>query len=82
VTVDDNQIVHRIGELAAEEQRLEEAHVGEGLSDEELARKRQLEVTLDQLWDVLRQRRAKRHAGQDPDTASERAPETVEGYLQ
>jgi uncharacterized protein YjaG (DUF416 family) len=78
----DSDIVRHIGELAAEEQRLEEAHVGEGLSDEELARKRELEVTLDQLWDVLRQRRAKRHAGQDPDTAAARPPDTVEGYLQ
>jgi len=80
--MDDKEIVQRIGELAAEEQRLEEAHVGQGLSEEELARKVDLEVTLDQLWDVLRQRRAKRHAGQDPDTASQRPPETVEGYLQ
>ena len=80
--MDDKEIVEQISQLAEEEQRLEEAHVGEGLSDEELARKRQLEVTLDQLWDVLRQRRAKRHAGQDPDTVTERAPETVEGYLQ
>ena len=38
--MDDKQIVERISELAAEEQRLEEAHVGEGLSDDELARKR------------------------------------------
>jgi hypothetical protein len=80
--MDDNEIVERIGELAAEEQRLEEAHVGEGLDETELARKRQLEVTLDQLWDVLRQRRAKRHAGQDPDAAQERPADTVEGYLQ
>ncbi len=80
--MDDNEIVHRITELAAEEQRLEEAHVGEGLSDEELARKRDLEVTLDRLWDMLRQRRAKRSAGQDPDTAVERPAGTVEGYLQ
>ena len=69
----------RISELAAEEQRLEEAHVGEGLSDEELARKRELEVTLDQLWDVLRQRRAKRNAGQDPDAASARPAEHGRG---
>ena len=39
-------------------------------------------MTLDQLWDTLRQRRAKRHAGQDPDAASERPASTVEGYLQ
>ncbi|HXZ61257.1 MAG TPA: DUF2630 family protein [Acidimicrobiales bacterium] len=80
--MEDQDIVERISALAAEEQRLEEAHVGQELSDEELARKRELEVTLDQLWDVLRQRRAKRHAGQDPDLASERSAETVEGYLQ
>ena len=80
--MDDKDITRRISELAAEEQRLEEAHVGEGLSDDELKRKRDLEVTLDQLWDTLRQRRAKRHAGQDPDAASERPASTVEGYLQ
>ena len=80
--MDDKEIVERISLLAAEEQRLEEAHVGEGLSDDELARKRELEVTLDQLWDMLRQRRAKRHAGQDPDAVQPRSPDTVEGYLQ
>jgi hypothetical protein len=80
--MDDRQIVERISELAAEEQRLEEAHVGEGLSDDELARKRALEVTLDQLWDTLRQRRAKRSAGQDPDGVQPRSTDTVEGYLQ
>ena len=67
--MDDKDIVDRINQLAAEEQQLEEAHVGEGLSENELKRKRDLEVTLDQLWDTLRQRRAKRHAGQDPDAA-------------
>jgi Protein of unknown function (DUF2630) len=80
--MDDKEIVERISLLAEEEQRLEEAHVGEGLSDDELVRKRQLEVTLDQLWDMLRQRRAKRHAGQDPDSVQPRSPDTVEGYLQ
>ena len=74
--MDDKEIVERISQLAEEEQRLEEAHVGEGLSDDELERKRQLEVTLDQLWDTLRQRRAKRHAGQDPDAAAARARPT------
>ena len=80
--MDDKEIVHRITELAAEEQRLEEAHVGEGLSEDELTRKRDLEVTLDELWDLLRQRRAKRAAGQDPDAATVRPAETVEKYLQ
>jgi len=80
--MDDQDIVDHINRLTAEEQQLEEAHVGEGLSEEERTRKRELEVTLDQLWDTLRQRRAKRNAGQDPDTASERPASTVEGYLQ
>jgi hypothetical protein len=80
--MDDQEIVAQIGELAAEEQRLEEAHVGEGLTDDERARKRELEITLDRLWDMLRQRRAKRQAGQDPDDAHERSAGTVEGYLQ
>jgi Protein of unknown function (DUF2630) len=80
--VDDQDIVERITQLAAEEQQLEEAHVGEGLSADELKRKHELEISLDKLWDVLRQRRAKRHAGQDPDGASERTTGTVEGYLQ
>ena len=80
--MDDKEIVQRISELAAEEQELEEAHVGEGLSDDELKRKRDLEVTLDEMWDLLRQRRAKRSAGQDPDVAQQRSADTVEGYLQ
>ena len=80
--MDDKDIVDRINQLAAEEQQLEEAHVGEGLSENELTRKRDLEVTLDQLWDTLRQRRAKRNAGGDPDDAHTRSAGTVEGYLQ
>ncbi len=80
--MDDKQIVERISELAAEEQHLEEAHVGEGLSVEEQARKRDLEVTLDEMWDLLRQRRAKRNAGRDPEDAQPRSASTVEGYLQ
>jgi hypothetical protein len=79
---DDTELLAQINALAAEEQQLEEAHIGEGLSDEERARKHQIEVTLDQLWDVLRQRRAKRGYGQDPDAAETRSAGTVEGYLQ
>ncbi len=80
--MDDKEIVKRISELAGEEQELEEAHVGEGLSDDEIKRKRDLELTLDEMWDLLRQRRAKRSAGQDPDAAQQRSADTVEGYLQ
>jgi hypothetical protein len=80
--VEDEEIIGRIGELADEEKQLEERHIGEGLSDEEQARRAQLEVTLDRLWDLLRQRRALREAGKDPETAATRSEGTVEGYLQ
>ncbi|MGP0032150.1 MAG: DUF2630 family protein [Acidimicrobiales bacterium] len=80
--MDDQEIISRISALAAEEQRLEEAHVGEGLSTEERDRLKSIEVTLDQLWDTLRQRRAKRVAGGDPDEARTRSADTVEGYQQ
>jgi hypothetical protein len=80
--MNDEDLVAQISELAAEEQRLEEAHIGEGLSPAERDRKRAIEITLDQLWDTLRQRRAKRDYGRDPNEAQTRSPETVEGYLQ
>jgi hypothetical protein len=80
--VEDEDIIGRISQLAEEEQRLEERHVGEGLSDEEQARRAQIEVTLDRMWDLLRQRRALRSAGRDPDDAATRSEGTVEGYWQ
>lgn len=78
----DEEIIKHIGQLADEERELEERHVGEGLSQEEQARRAQLEVTLDRLWDLLRQRRALREAGKDPDDATTRSEGTVEGYMQ
>ena len=46
-----------------------------------IARLQALEVELDQCWDLLRQRRAKREYGENPDTAQARSADTVEGYL-
>ena len=80
--MDDVEIVRRITELADEEHRLEQSHTGEGLSDDEHKRLRAVEVALDQCWDLLRQRRARRTAGQNPDDASVRPEGTVEGYKQ
>lgn len=80
--MDDHEIITRIGSLAEEEQHLEERHVGEGLTEEETARLKSLEVTLDRMWDLLRQRRALRSAGKSPDGASLRTEGTVEGYRQ
>ena len=80
--MDDVEIVHRITKLADEEHDLERSQAGEGLGDDELTRLRSLEVALDQCWDLLRQRRARRAAGQDPDEVTARPEEVVEGYQQ
>ena len=80
--MDDSEIVRRISQLADEERDLEQPHVGKALSDEELSRLRSVEVALDQCWDLLRQRRARRAAGQDPEDAEVRPKNVVEGYRQ
>lgn len=80
--MDDSEIVRRIGQLADEEKNLEQSHVGKGLSDDELNRLRSVEVALDQCWDLLRQRRARRGAGRDPEDAEVRPEGVVEGYRQ
>jgi hypothetical protein len=80
--VDDAEVITRITALADEERRLEEGHIGDGLSDEDHARLHAIQDHLDQLWDLLRQRRALRDAGRDPDQAAERPVDTVEGYRQ
>jgi uncharacterized protein DUF2630 len=80
---DDAAIIKQIDELVDEEHALERAHGdGKSLSKEERARLRDLEIQLDQMWDLLRQRRARRSAGLDPDEAETRDPSTVEGYRQ
>jgi hypothetical protein len=80
--MDDLDIVRHIDDLTGEEHKLERAHTGEALSDSELQRLRAIEVALDQCWDLLRQRRARRHAGEDPDQAAVRPEQIVEGYQQ
>jgi Protein of unknown function (DUF2630) len=80
--MDDADLVQRIDQLADEERRLETAHAGERLSEEELGRLRGIEASLDQCWDLLRQRRARRDAGEDPEGARVRQEGTVEGYQQ
>lgn len=80
--MDDSDLVHRIGDLAEQEHALERSHEGEQLSADDLQRLRKIEVTLDQCWDLLRRRRARRAAGQDPDEEGPRAEDIVEGYRQ
>jgi hypothetical protein len=77
----DQEVIHRINQLAHEEHELFQREAKGQVSDDERARLRQLEVALDQCWDLLRQRRARRSAGLDPDGAEVRDERTVEGYL-
>ena len=79
--MDDEELLARIAHLVAEEHALE-SQPGHALTGDEKARLRALEISLDQTWDLLHQRRARRRAGMDPDVASERPAEQVEGYQQ
>jgi hypothetical protein len=80
--MDDQQAHQRIEQLVAEEQELYERGAGGGLDEGEHRRLESIRVSLDQLWDLLRQRRARREAGYDPDAAGVRDPEVVERYEQ
>ena len=79
-SMDDHQVLNRIDELVREEERLLNRHENEGLGEDEDARLAELKVQLDEAWDYLRQRRALRQYGLDPDDASHRDPGTVENY--
>jgi hypothetical protein len=78
----DDEILHHITQLVEEEHQLSRRAEHHELAEDEHARMRQLEVSLDQCWDLLRQRRARRHVGQDPDDAQVRDSSVVEGYKQ
>jgi len=78
----DPEILGRIGALVDEEHQLRSRHGNDPLTAEEAGRLDQIEVELDQCWDLLNQRRALREFGFDPSTASVRDPKTVEGYQQ
>lgn len=80
--MDDSEIVAEISRLAEEEHHIERAHVGTPLSSEEEGRLEAVGVALDQCWDLLAQRRARRNAGQDPDGAQVRPAAVVEHFQQ
>jgi Protein of unknown function (DUF2630) len=81
--MDDKTILSRIKELVDEEHRLRaQVQAGEISTDEEHARLREVEESLDQCWDLLRRRRAVRETGGDPDSAQVRSKADVETYLQ
>ena len=81
--MDDKEILGHIDELIQTEHELrEQAAEGKLPSAEEQARLRSVEESLDQCWDLLRQRRARREFGEDPGGSTPRPAPEVEGYLQ
>ena len=80
--MEDQNVQNHIEELVAEEHRLLKAGEGGGLDAERHARLETVRIELDRLWDLLRQRRGLEEFGLDPDGASERGADTVEGYEQ
>jgi len=82
----DEKILDRIESLVQEEHALLHREEDDAVDDDALAEDRrrlqQVSVELDRCWDLLRQRRAFRDAGTDPEQAHTRDAGTVEGYLQ
>jgi hypothetical protein len=82
MTDPDQAVEDRIEGLIEREHALRQHAEGRALSDDEQAELHRLEVRLDQLWDLLRQRRALRSAGSDPEGAQIRSEDVVEHYRQ
>lgn len=80
--MDEAGIHDRIEKLVAEEHELWEREASGSAGDGDRQRLEELRVSLDQCWDLLRQRRALREAGLDPEAATTRSPEVVEHYEQ
>jgi hypothetical protein len=80
--MNDSQIRDHIEQLVAEEHQLLEHGETRNLTDGDRERLESIGVQLDQYWDLLRQRRARRDAGQDPGIAHMRDPKIVEDYEQ
>jgi hypothetical protein len=81
--MDDKEIMSHISELIETEHELrQQLAAGHLTAQEERERLRSTEEALDQCWDLLRQRRARREFGENPDEAASRPVTEVEGYLQ
>jgi hypothetical protein len=73
----DKTVLHHIEELVTEEKKL---YAEGAVSDKDKGRLDKINVELDQCWDLLRQRRALREFGRNPDEAELRSPKVVENY--
>jgi hypothetical protein len=79
---EDQSVLNHIQKLVTEEHRLYALGRGGTLSGPEREQLATIQVELDQCWDLLRQRRGLRDAGQDPNKAQVRPPGIVENYAQ
>jgi hypothetical protein len=80
--LDDQQIHSSIDQMVSEEHQLWEREGAGEASEADRQRLESIRVSLDQCWDLLRQRRARRTAGRDPEGAETRPPDVVERYQQ
>jgi hypothetical protein len=80
--MDDSQIHGTIEQLVAEEHELWQREASGSANDDDRRRLDAVKVSLDQCWDLLRQRRALRESGHDADAAAVRSPQVVERYEQ
>jgi hypothetical protein len=80
--VADEQIHADIDKMVAEEHELWDREAAGTASEDDRRRLAALQVSLDQCWDLLRQRRARREVGGNPDAAELRPAEVVEHYEQ
>jgi len=80
--MDDAQAHARIEQLVAEEHDLWQREADGTATEADRERLRRIEVQLDQTWDLLRQRRALRTVGSDPELADQRGEDVVENYEQ
>lgn len=80
--MDDGQVHGTIEQLVAEEHELWEREAAGVATDDDRRRLEAVKVSLDQCWDLLRQRRALRESGKSPDAAAARPPAVVERYEQ
>lgn len=76
--MEDNQLLAHIKELTTEEETL---YQKENLDEGDVKRLHSIQSHLEESWDFLRQRRALRDAGQNPDQAEKRDIDTINGYV-
>jgi hypothetical protein len=79
--MEDQAVFHHINELASEEHEIWNKESRGDATDADRERLRRIQVTLDQCWDLLHQRQARRAVGLNPDEARVRDEKTVEGYI-